>query len=75
MTQTMRPASFGPVFVVAAHLCLYIISQYMYNTKEKKKHTYGPNDVLKHVVWARFRCHCLFHTFKHQIEPIYNINN
>ena len=30
------PVSFGPVFVVAAHLCLYIISQYMYNTKEKK---------------------------------------
>ena len=38
MTQTTRPASFGPVFVVAVHLCLYIyiISQYMYNTKKKK---------------------------------------
>ena len=44
MTQTTRLASFGPVFVVAAHLCLYIISQYMYNTK--KKHTYGLNNAF-----------------------------
>ena len=36
MTQTTRLALFGPVFVVAVHLCLYIISQYMYNTKKKK---------------------------------------
>ena len=35
MTQTTRPVLFGPVFIVAAHLCLYIISQYMYNTKKK----------------------------------------
>ena len=37
MTQTMHPALFGPIFIVAAHLCLYIISQYMYNMKKKKK--------------------------------------
>src|SRR5882762_2049456 len=65
MAQTTRPASFGPVFVVAdfhTFLCrvrckinLYIFVSNKQNIEKKKKHLLnGPNDARR-VVWASHR--------------------